>query len=219
MPRKGPHIEEKPLTREQDKFCLLFCRYGDIYKAAERAGIPKSRAVATFHLIQVQEEIERQKDVVRQERARQQVETENLTNRFLDEQLMSVIRDEKGALKKDAIQLGYVVTGRIQAGMTRVLEPAGEGAKSGSPNFYQAFVPVGVAVTSILPEESAETPGASQSPIIEKPADNISQNANPKQQSAQQVAAEPRKGGANYSKTIPVEPPKTTRKAGRLIVE
>ena len=78
MPRKGPQSTEEPLTREQEKFVAAYRRLKDIYKAAAKAGIPKNVAVRTFNLIQVQEEIERQDDVVRQERARQQVETELL---------------------------------------------------------------------------------------------------------------------------------------------
>ncbi|HUD75799.1 MAG TPA: hypothetical protein VMQ76_12065, partial [Terracidiphilus sp.] len=162
MPRKGPHIEEEPLTREQEKFATLFRKYRDIYKAAEKAGIAKNAAVRTFHLIQVQEEIERQDDIVRHERARQQVETENLTNAFLDGELIKVIKEEKGSLKKEAIQLGYIVTGRIQAGATKLLEPAGNGIVTNTAPFYQAFIPVGVAAAPIIPaEQEAEVGGQS----------------------------------------------------------
>jgi hypothetical protein len=156
MPRKGPQSTEEPLTREQEKFVAAYRRLKDIYKAAAKAGIPKNVAVRTFNLIQVQEEIERQDDVVRQERARQQVEVELLTNAFLDGELIKVIRKEKGTLKKDAIQLGYIVTGRIQAGATKLLEPAGNGIATNTAPFYQAFIPVGVPAAPIVPKDSEQ---------------------------------------------------------------
>jgi hypothetical protein len=223
MPRKDQ--EERPLTRVEERFATLFCKYGDIYKAAEKAGIGKNMAVRTFHLIQVQEEIERQKDVVRQERARQQVETENLTNDFLDKELIDVIRSEKGALKKEAIQLGYVVTGRIQAGNTRTLEVPTEPNKGTAPNFYQAFVRVDGPVASILPDETASNPAKPE--VSEKPPQNMPEIMQTQPQPGQQPAEKPSKNYTDNSQNIPTaaatsvsgqasqRPP---RKAGRLTV-
>lgn len=231
MPRKGPQSTEEPLTREQEKFVAAYRRLKDIYKAAAKAGIPKNVAVRTFNLIQVQEEIERQDDVVRQERARQQVEVELLTNAFLDGELIKVIREEKGTLKKDAIQLGYIVTGRIQAGATKLLEPAGNGIATSSAPFYQAFIPVGVPAAPIVPKDSEQgsvvsgqeidgqprSPLASQPPVQEPapiiPANETLQNraqnipvSIPAQLTEhQQSATKPRKNGPNYSENIQPE--------------
>ncbi len=117
----------------------------------------------------MQEEIERQQDVLRQERARQQVENENLTNEFLDSEMVKHIRKESGQTKTDALRLAYITTGRIQAGQTRVLDPGGvgDGAEHvATPgNFYQAFVPVGVAVSPILPDPTPATVPQSAEPI------------------------------------------------------
>jgi hypothetical protein len=245
MPRKGPQSTEEPLTREQEKFVAAYRRLKDIYKAAAKAGIPKNMAVRTFNLIQVQEEIERQDDVVRQERARQQVETENLTNAFLDAELIKVIREEKGTLKKEAIQLGYIVTGRIQAGATKLLEPAGDGIAANRTPFYQAFIPVGVAAAPIVPKDSEQgsvvsgqgidgqprSPLAAQPPEptlivpVQEPLQNRAQNIPvfiPGQSfSSQQPATKSRKDGVDYSQNMQPAPTptKTTtpiRKAGKL---
>ena len=227
-------IEEEPLTREQEKFVAAFRKWRDIYKAAAKAGIGKNQAVKTFHLIQVQEEIERQDDAVRQERARQQVETENLTNAFLDHELIMVIRTETGALKKEAIQLGYIVTGRIQAGMTRILEPAGDSGRQDKPNFYQAFVPVGVAVGEILPtgqnegtgnrDEGSETSGqlsAVSGQGSEKPAHATPVAAGKSSFEARMQDPAKREAAAKIMETIISPPaekaaPKPVRKAGPL---
>jgi hypothetical protein len=216
MPRKGPKTEEQPLTREQEKFCAAYCRWRDIYKAAEKSGIAKNRAVTTFNLIQVQEEIERQREVVRQERARQQVEVEILTNEFLDKELISLIKSETGSLKKESLQLGYVVTGRIQAGMTRILEVLPNGDKGTPANFYQAFV------QPAKPAEAAD---------ILPPEEPAALSSQPAQ------AVEPRKPSTEYSqisqKTEPAKPDRSSiaaapaherssgppRKAGKLVIE
>ena len=156
MPRKDKDSEPpRPLDRKEMRFITAFFRMRDIYKAAQKAGIPKNQATKIFNKIEVQEEIERQQDVLRQEQARQEVEIQNLTGEWLDAQLARVIRDEKGTVATDAIRLGYVAIGRIQAGMTRVLDPGGPGGAESvatPPNFYQAFMPVGVAVSPLLPD-------------------------------------------------------------------
>jgi hypothetical protein len=169
MPRKDKDSEPpRPLNRNEMRFITWFLRLRDIYKAAEKAGIPKTQAVKTFNQIEVQEEMERQQDVLRQERARQEVEIENLTGEWLDGQLRRVIKEEKGPAATDAIRLGYVAIGRIQAGQTRVLDPGGQGGAesvAAPANFYQAFMPVGVAVSPILPDPTPATVPQSAEPV------------------------------------------------------
>ncbi len=162
MPRKGH--EDHPLTRQEMAFATWFCRSRDIYRAAEKAKVAKNQAIKLFNRIEIQEEIERQQDVHRQEQARQLVTAENLNNELLDRELVRVIRKESGSVAIEAIRLGYIATGRIQAGTTRVIEPL-EAVTAGQPNFYQAFVPVGMPVgmpidaapAPILPDLTPET--------------------------------------------------------------
>lgn len=158
MPRETPK-EERPLDRQGEKFATWYVKYRDIYKAAEKSHVAKNQAVRVFNRSEVQDEIERQEEVLRVERAKQQVETENLTNEILDRKLLKVIgldETKHGSLILEAIRLGNVLTGRIRAGNTQSLEPNGSKENTGAPNFYQAFVPMGVPVASLLPEERQE---------------------------------------------------------------
>lgn len=213
MPRKDKDSEPpRPLDRQEMRFINWFLRYRDIYKAAEKAQIPKSHAGKTFNKIEVQEEIERQQDVLRQERARQEVEIENLTGEWLDGQLRRVIRDEKGAIATDAIRLGYVAIGRIQAGQTRVLDPGGQGGAESvatPPNFYQAFMPVGVAVSPIMPDPAPASVPQSAEPVrqpYKPPA--------PAQPAAVQPPPIP-----TFTKPAPANPAAPPRRVAKRIIE
>jgi hypothetical protein len=133
-----------------------FRRYRDPYKAAEHCGIPRRSARAHFNRAEIQEELERQDNAVIAERARIQVHAENLTNDLLDKELLTLVTLDEHVhpeAKRKAIELGYILTGRIESGGTRSLE-AKEGPDA-KPNFYQAFVQVGgsVTVSPILPPE------------------------------------------------------------------
>ena len=155
---------KEQLTREEQKFAELFLRWRDIYKAADKAKIPRSRAVRVFNKPSVQEEIERQMEVVRRERARQQVAEESLTNQLLDGELIQVIRNKETpvSVKLDGIRLGYVATGKIQVGTTRLLEGGapGDGLEAGGAVVFQPFVPMGMAVRPLMGAESAESAAA-----------------------------------------------------------
>ena len=147
--------KQEALTAQQMKFATAYVRWRDVYKAASHAKINRNRAVRTFNLPQVQDEIERQQEVLRQERAKVQVEEELLTDSLLDGELVRLIRDkDSGAsLQLEGIRLGYVVRGRIQAGNTRVLEQAEKGdgpmnAGVGAGSF-QAFIPMGMPVRPV----------------------------------------------------------------------
>lgn len=144
MPKKKP--DQEPLTRDQLRMVSEFRKYRDIYKAAEKAKIPKNQAVKVFNLITFQEELDRQDEAVRGECAKLEASVTAVTRDFLDNELISFIREEKGALKKEAIQLGYVVAGIIQNGSTRSLtaqipDPNDDRVPGGSPTFiYRATV-------------------------------------------------------------------------------
>lgn len=144
----------------------LFRKYREIYKAAEKAGVPKNQAVKVFNRPAFQEELDRQDEAVRAERARQEVRDEKLTNEVIDRELLSVILlpvDKHGSLKLEAIRLGAVMTGRIQAGNTKMLG-AGDGPeKSGAANFYQAIVQVQEAAP-LLPQAAGDASGSA--PIV-----------------------------------------------------
>jgi hypothetical protein len=149
-------MEDKPLSRQDHDYVFHFRRYRDIYRAAERAHIPKNQAKKFHNRIEIGEEIERQDNIVLAERAAVQVKAEMLTNDLLDSELLKLIlldAEKSGDVKRRSIELGYVLTGRIESGNTRSLE-AKEGPDA-KPNFYQAFVPVGIPVnvSPILPEE------------------------------------------------------------------
>lgn len=130
---KGP----TPLSREELKFVSAYRQYrygGDgIYKAAEKARIPKNRAVRVFNKPEVQEEIDRQDEAVRQERAKLEAKDDELTVAFANRELMKTVQQlntkEDAGQRLDALRLVYVVTGRIQMGNNRILETAPSGAE------------------------------------------------------------------------------------------
>jgi hypothetical protein len=130
MPRQDQQKDPKPLTREELKFVAAYRQYrtggGGIYKAAEKAGIPKRRAVTVFNKPEIQEEIDRQDEAVREERAKVQVREEELTIDFANRELMKTIKQLEAKddipQRMEALRLVYVVTGKIQNGSTRVLD-------------------------------------------------------------------------------------------------
>lgn len=154
-------MKEGPITKEEEKFALWYIKYRNIYKAADRAGIPKNKAKATFDRLEVQEEIERQENAVMVERAKIQASAENLNNDLLDRELLKLITlDEHthGSIKQRAIELGLVLTGRIQMGNTKTMDLSLSVSEDAPlPTVYQAFIPVGVpvSVSPIIPEPSA----------------------------------------------------------------
>lgn len=145
MATKDKAKDGQPLDKKRVKFIEWFRKYRDIYRAAERAGIAKSRACAVFNEPAVQDELERQEEAVRMERARVEVVAEKITNEEIDRELLSVIRlpvKEYGSLKLEAIRLGAVMTGRIQAGNTRAID-AQQGAEATQGGWsYRATVQV-----------------------------------------------------------------------------
>lgn len=160
MPSKDHEKIEKEavLDRASLKMVEAYRRLRNVYKAAEKANVPRSRAVKVFNSPAFQDELERQEEAVRLERAKQEVQVEKLTNEVIDRELLRVILldvEKHGSLKLDGIRLGAVMQGRIQAGNTRSLEAGGE-ASRGAGNFYQAFVQVQEAAP-ILPTEAAAT--------------------------------------------------------------
>jgi hypothetical protein len=169
--------KEAVLDKAAVKMVEAFRRYRDVYKAAEKAGIAKTKAVKVFNSAAFQDELERQEEAVRLERARQEARDEKLTNEVIDRELLRVILldvEKHGTLKLDAIRLGAVMTGRIQAGNTRALDAAADAPRGGG--FYQALVQVSEAAP-IVPsgEEMAATAataaaatvsGTSAAPIV-----------------------------------------------------
>lgn len=156
---------EAPLDRAGLQMVAAYRRLRHVYKAAEKAHVPRSRALKVFHSAAFQDELERQEEAVRLERAKLEAQTEKLTNEVIDRELLRVILldvEKHGSLKLDGIRLGAVMQGRIQAGNTRSLESAG-GAPSGSGNFYQAFVQVQEAAP-ILPVETPAPPPVAANP-------------------------------------------------------
>ena len=154
-----------PLTREQLRMVTEFRKYRDIYKAAEKARISKNQAVRVFNLAQFQEELDRQDEVVREERARQQVKAEALTNELIDQELANMVRldsKEHGSLKLDAIRTALVVNGRIQSGTMRSLEvgaarPDDDGEAVRKGNVYSVIFPTAEQAkpAPLLPPEPA----------------------------------------------------------------
>ena len=186
--------KEKPLSAEELKFCTLYVRFRDIYKAADRAKIKRGNAVRTFNKLAVQDEIERQMEAVRSERAKVTVEEEQLDNKLLDLELINLLRGKEtsDSLKLEAIRLGYVAIGKIQAGSTRVLDqtPAQASAMQGddrAPGFYKAFVqiqreqdaapivpvapsPADAPVAAPAPPAAAAPPASPTPPTVNKAA-------------------------------------------------
>lgn len=172
-----------PLTREELRMVSEFRKYRDIYKGAEKAGIPKNRAVKTFNKPEFQEELDRQDEVVRLERAKQQVAAEALTNELIDHELAAMVKldaKEHGSLKLDAIRTALVVNGRIQSGTMRSLEvgaarPDDEGDAVKQGNVYRALFQVQPqSAAPLMPEEPASQQAgksASQSAAADEPAD------------------------------------------------
>src|SRR5690242_18494931 len=93
MPSKDKEKIDKEtvLDRPTLKMVEAFRKLRDVYKAAEKAKIPKTRAVKVFNSPAFQNELERQEEAVRLERARQEVRDEKLTNEVIDRELLSVI--------------------------------------------------------------------------------------------------------------------------------
>lgn len=162
MPSKDP---EAPLDRAALKMVEFFRRYRDVYKAAEKAKVPKKQAIKVFNSPAFQDELERQDEAVRTEKARQEVRDAKLTNQLIDQELISVMvlpAEKHGSLKLEAIRLAGVMTGRIQAGNSRALDPQ-QGDGAGATAFsYKALVQVQEA-DPILPPQPA--PAGAASPI------------------------------------------------------
>lgn len=158
-------MADMPLTRKDLKYVFEFRRHRDIYKAAGIAKIPKNQAKRFHNKIEIQEEIERQDQVVDRERARVQVEAEGITKTLLDTELLQMIMlDSKthSAAKLRGIELGYVRAGVLQVGNTRSLDltpPVGD-EDVPAATVYQALFTVGVAAqaTPIVP--TADAPAA-----------------------------------------------------------
>ena len=160
----------KPLTRQELSFISAWRKYRHLGRAAEKARIAKNQVTRTFNRPEIQDEIERQDEAVRQERAKLEVKAEALTNELIDRELAAMIQldaKDHGSLKLDAIRTGLVVNGRIQSGTMRSLEvfrsqENRDGDTTGAPNVYQAMVTVSQAPAPILPEDreqSAENRG------------------------------------------------------------
>lgn len=157
MPKQDP---EGPLDKKSLNFVMWFRKYRDIYKAAERAKIAKNQAVKIFSTPAFQDELERQDEAVRMERAKHEVQDEALANPLLDRELVKMIQLDPtkfGNIKLEAIRLGMVATGRIRSGNTVSLDPNEK--PSGQANFYQALVQVQPA-TPIVPEMAAAASAA-----------------------------------------------------------
>lgn len=198
MPSKDKEKLDKyaVLDRAGLKMVEAFRKYRNVYKAAERAGIAKARAVKVFNSAAFQDELERQEEAVRLERARQEVRDEKLTNEVIDRELMRVVLldvEKHGSLKLDGIRLGAVMMGRIQAGNTKSLEMPGGGGNAGGAFSYHAVVQVqeaapilpvapeqpspavappevAVAAAAAVPAVAAERKPATASPVKAKPA-------------------------------------------------
>jgi hypothetical protein len=176
MPKQDETEKDpRPLNAAELKFATMYVKFRDIYKAAERSRIPRTQAVKTFNKTAVQEEIDRQMEVVRVERARQQVQDENLTNQLLDKAMIALLTDPKtsDSLRLEALRLGYVVTGKIQAGSTKVLDgapAAGDEDRGAAPFSYRAVV-------QVSPSAPAAAAAAVAAPIL--PQENVQNVQNP----------------------------------------
>ncbi len=170
---------EKPLDRQGLTFATAWRKYRDIYKAAEKAGVARSRAVSFFNRPEVQEEIDRQDEAVRMERAVQEVKAEILTVELIDAELMAAVKSEKGAHKQAAMELAYVRLGKVQAGALRSTDvPANQnpngGINFGSPLVYQAFTqatPVEAPAPIVPVEQGLGIRDHGSENTIEKPID------------------------------------------------
>lgn len=152
-------MAEKVLNKIDERVVFWWLKLRDVVKVAQRLNLAKTEVKTILDRIEVQDEIERQENVLISERMKIQANAENLTNDLLDRETLSLIMldaETNGTVKLKAIELGYILTGRIESGNTRSLE-AKEGPDA-KPNFYQAFVPggVNVTVTPILPEEAKD---------------------------------------------------------------
>lgn len=162
-------MDEKILNKKDHDFVFHFIRYRDVYKAAEKAHIPKNQAKRTYERIEIQEEIERQVGLVDRERARVQVEAEGITRNFLDIRLVQLINlDEKkhAATVKGALELGYVRAGVLQVGNTKSLDltPVSVDDDAPQPTVYQALFTVGVTAQAapLIPEATHSQPEAAE---------------------------------------------------------
>jgi hypothetical protein len=134
---------ETPASKIELKFATAFVTYRDVYKAAEKAKVPKNGAVRMFNLPRVQDEIERQNEAIRAERAKQAVQAEKLDGPLIDRELLSVVKLDPvlhGTVKLAAIRLAMVAQGRIQDGNTKSLDPSEQGG--GHANVYRALVSI-----------------------------------------------------------------------------
>jgi hypothetical protein len=158
-----PTQDEKPLTREGLRMVSEFRKYRDIYRAAEKAKVPKNQAIKLFNSTVFQDELDRQEEAVRQERAKLEAKAESLTREFLDGELTKLIKKDQSL---EALRLGYVVVGAVQDKNLRSSAPSTEEPSSNTgPTFiYRATVEgtVSQAVEPIV----AETPAATPEPIV-----------------------------------------------------
>jgi hypothetical protein len=157
-------MDGKPLSILDEKVVFHWLKMRNEPRVAEKLRISTRQVKAILDRIEVQDEIERQENVLIQERMKLQANAENLGNDLLDKELLGLILLDPMAAapsaeaKRKAIELGYILTGRIESGNTRSLE-AKEGPDA-KPNFYQAFVQVGgtVNVSPILPDAAKDQP-------------------------------------------------------------
>jgi hypothetical protein len=176
-----PTKEDKPLTREELRFVTEFRKYRDIPKAAQKAKIARNRMYKIFNSTAFQEELDRQEEAVRQERAKLEVKVEALTRDFLDQEMAALIRTSEGSIKKEALALGYVVLGTIQNGGMRSTSGPQSGdsgddpGKTVQPTFiYRATVEGTVTQAEPLVSETPLpppiVPQAPTKPIASSPA-------------------------------------------------
>jgi hypothetical protein len=127
--------------------------------------------VSFFNRPEVQEEIDRQDEAVRMERAVQEVKAEILTVELIDAELMAAVKSERGAHKQAAMELAYVRLGKVQAGALRSTDvPANPnpngGVNFGAPFVYQAFNQMPTEVPAPYVKEEPGSESASQ-PVSE----------------------------------------------------
>lgn len=170
-----PRNTERPLNADEQRFIRHYVRERDIEKAEKKSRLKVGEGMKFYRRPHVREDIDRRiRDIEREQAildAKDIERKEEALTDLLDPELMKTIKldpQKHGAIKLRAIELGYIVAGKIRQGNTEALDRSG--AVNSNVNIYQSVydrraqtpaattVEVTQTVTPAEPEPSQASP-------------------------------------------------------------
>ena len=134
--------KERILTAQEQKFVRLYVKHRDVAKAAGLCRMKPEAGKRFMKRQAVAEDIARWMSVIQKEQVDLDLKEANLENALLDSELKKVIMldaKEHGALKLNAITLGFIVTGRMRDGQREAVGLKQEQAPLSGGLYQQMF--------------------------------------------------------------------------------